>query len=149
MRCMHALSLLNRWRLNKSSIVRRSAQLHSNDIPAPLTIRSSYMQVASSFVESVLFFENTLYSRVRATFSSMSISPACEITCIILYLCAYTDANIGYTTTTKRFSAYTLRGQSPSNVSAKPLSGSGITDLYHSNVATRSVWLKECMTDSA
>ena len=42
--------------------------------------------------------------------------------------------HIGYTTTTKRFSAYTLRGRSPSSVSAKPLSGSGITDLYHSNV---------------
>ena len=38
---------------------------------------------------------------------------------------------IGYTTTTKRFSAYTLRGRSPSSVSAKPLSRSGITGLYH------------------
>ena len=42
--------------------------------------------------------------------------------------------NIGYTTTTKRFSTYTLRGRSSSSVSAKPLSGSGITGLYHSNV---------------
>ena len=42
--------------------------------------------------------------------------------------------NIGYTTTMKRFSAYTLRGRSPRSVSAKPLSGSGKTGLYHSNV---------------
>ena len=41
---------------------------------------------------------------------------------------------IGYTTPTQRFSAYTLQGRSPSSVSTKPLSGSGITGLYHSNV---------------
>ena len=59
----------------------------------------------------------------------------------------YRDTNIGYTTTTKRFSAYTLRGRSPSSVSAKPLSGSGITGLYHSNVCMADH--KKCMADSA
>ena len=55
--------------------------------------------------------------------------------------------NIGYTITTKRFSAYTLRGRSPSSVSAKPLSGSGITGLYHSNACMADH--KKCMADSA
>ena len=41
-------------------------------------------------------------------------------------------SNISHTT--KRFSTYTPQGQSPSSASDKPLSRSGITSLYHSNI---------------
>ena len=42
--------------------------------------------------------------------------------------------NISHAMNSKRFSAYTLQGQSPSSASNKPLSRSGITSLYHSNI---------------
>ena len=42
--------------------------------------------------------------------------------------------NIRHTTNSKRFSTCTLQGQSPSSASDKPLSRSGITGLYHSNI---------------
>ena len=43
---------------------------------------------------------------------------------------------MGYTATTKRFSGYTLRGRSPSSVSAKPLSGSNYQPFEDIAVAT-------------
>ena len=71
---------------------------------------------------------------------------------VVIHICIKvwrnSGTNIGYTTTMKRISANTLQGQSPNSLSTKPLSGSGITALYHSN----GVYMadhKECMADSA